>query len=683
MGKRRAKPVDAEREIKQRTDRPWGQLDKTHPEFIKYYCQTQGIVPTHEVDLFLEACRRPLGLSFRINTMVGNPDKIRQALVDGKFDHVNYDNEGFDPECKIVPPEPLPWYPNQYGWRVSVTKKQLKKLASLRDLRNFMLYRDLEGQINRQEIVSMIPPLLLDVQPGHVVWDACAAPGSKTCQIIDALHRKSGQDFFKSGMVIGNDASFQRAFMLSHQVNRLSTHCFVATNHEAQLFPRLYTCDKPSNGTIKRLYFDRILCDVPCTGDGTLRKNPDVWLKWNSRNSIGLHRMQVVIGNRAIDALKPGGLMVYSTCSMSPIEDEAVLAELLRSNLGKIELVAIDEKLDGLKRSPGLSNWKVLDPNDGNRIVTSMSELPASTKIKQSMFPPTEEEAKCFHLDRSIRVLPHHQDSGGFFIALIKKLESAAPPSEALIDVNLDHDSSVNLSEDLNDSKQFVLEDNEERPAQTAEKKNGGRRNVTVAYEEQPFSNVVSNPEGLQILQNIKNYFGISDNFKLENFFTRSEGSESRSYRMYLVSDEIACLLYALNDPRLLTFRKKINLVHSGVRVFEKTESHLPGLECEFRICQGSLGVMLPYISKQLMYLPASYFRRLIEERVLMYTDVCENEEILQGWNSVKKGSVIVYVRLNPVPLAATVWLSSQSIQLMVKKDAVSPLLSQLDENLV
>ncbi len=120
----------------------------------------------------------------------------------------------------------------------------------------------------------MIPPLVLDVQPHHKVLDMCAAPGSKTAQLIEAIHKN--EDTLSSGMVVANDADNSRCYMLVHQARRLQSPNFVITNCDASIYPRLSVKDEET-GELKGLKFDRVLVDVPCSGDGTLRKNVDVW----------------------------------------------------------------------------------------------------------------------------------------------------------------------------------------------------------------------------------------------------------------------------------------------------------------------------------------------------------------------------------------------------------------------
>ena len=123
----------------------------------------------------------------------------------------------------------------------------------------------------RQELVSMIPVKLLDAQPHHLVLDSCASPGSKTSQILEVMLDKHA-----SGAVVANDASLQRANLLTHRCYRLEAAAknLLVINHDAQTLPL------ELENT-----FDRILCDVPCSGDGTLRKSTDLWKKWS--NSSG------------------------------------------------------------------------------------------------------------------------------------------------------------------------------------------------------------------------------------------------------------------------------------------------------------------------------------------------------------------------------------------------------------
>lgn len=114
--------------------------------------------------------------------------------------------------------------------------------------------------------------------------------------------------------------------------------------------------------------FDRILCDVPCSGDGTLRKNLSLWKNFNSHIGHGLHSLQLDILERAFKLLKKGGRLVYSTCSFNPLEDEAVVAAALSRHIKQMELVDISKELSpNLKYRQGLTSWKVFHKGKGSK----------------------------------------------------------------------------------------------------------------------------------------------------------------------------------------------------------------------------------------------------------------------------------------------------------------------------
>lgn len=146
----------------------------------------------------------------------------------------------------------------------------------------------------------MIPPLFLDVEPSHLVLDMCAAPGSKTAQLIEALHSPASvspisYDAMPKGLVVANDSDTKRAHMLVHQSARLPSPNLLVTNLDASMFPKVevpyLAADDSSDSKPKdqSLKFDRVLADVPCSGDGTLRKNLAIWKEWTPNNAMGLH----------------------------------------------------------------------------------------------------------------------------------------------------------------------------------------------------------------------------------------------------------------------------------------------------------------------------------------------------------------------------------------------------------
>jgi multisite-specific tRNA:(cytosine-C5)-methyltransferase len=350
---------------------------------------------------------------------------------------------------------------------MTTPKQVIRRFAPFASFQKFLVAETDVGNISRQEVVSMIPPLLMDLRPGMTCLDMCAAPGSKSAQLMEMIHTgeedamlqvakqvKEGgasaepfgpeglaDDGRTTGLLIANDSDHKRAHMLVHQMKRLSSPNLIVTNHDATMFPSIRLPPLPAaEGKVapnRYLKFDRILADVPCTGDGTARKNVGVWKDWTPQNAVGLHAVQVRILVRALQMLKVGGRVVYSTCSLNPIENEAVVSSAIErcGGLDNVNIVDCKDQLPGLKRATGLKSWKVQDRE--NRFWSTWDEVEKHRaesgitglgRIGEGMFPPSSD----LPLERCMRVYPHMQDTGGFFITVLeKKSEIRAKPEDS------------------------------------------------------------------------------------------------------------------------------------------------------------------------------------------------------------------------------------------------------------
>lgn len=377
-----------------------------------------------------------------------------------------------------------------------------------------VIERELSNNLfSLQETVSFIPPVLLDVQPHHNVLDLCAAPGSKTSQICEFL-QGDNQDLgskdvnLKQGYVVANDVNSSRCYMLAHQLKRLNLPYYVITNHDASVMPNFYTT--AADGSRTKLLFDRILADVPCTGDGTARKNVEVWSKWAASQANHMHFLQLRIAKRAAELLAKDGLMIYSTCSLNPIENESVVMNLLRQADGALELVDVEERMKDFKHANGLEKWVLMQKD--SKIVASIDEVSEQYKgnLTPDMFAPAD-VAK-FNLRRCLRALPHLNNTGGFFVALIKKVK--ALPWEAKEKEAKQPVQSSTESEDL-----------ERKPKRARFDKR------TLGFKEEPFHFVAKDdPEWLKI----KEFYSISDDFPTERLFYRAENG---SNNLFYVTD--------------------------------------------------------------------------------------------------------------------------------------------------
>ena len=259
------------------------------------------------------------------------------------------------------------------------------------------------GRITRQEAASMLPVRLLRTKPEVLSLDLCAAPGSKTTQLGERLH--------PHGVVVANEPVSGRLNMLVSNRSRLGLANIVVTQHDGRHFGRL-----PPPG------FDAIIADVPCTGTATTRKNRDVWWDWTPKESRKMFKMQVDITVRGASLLVPGGHLVYSTCSMDPVENEAVVAEVLR-RCPYLELVPM--ALEGIVLHPGLTAWPVLDEDGAPVDLSEVEALPffqpehlsPRDRVVLGLGDATEEAMLVERLPHCLRLWHDDNNTGGFFVA--------------------------------------------------------------------------------------------------------------------------------------------------------------------------------------------------------------------------------------------------------------------------
>lgn len=133
------------------------------------------------------------------------------------------------------------------------------------------------------------------------VLDVCAAPGSKTFQLLEMLHSGSKE---ATGLVVANDSDARRCNLLAHQTKRMCSPSLLVCNHDGQSLPVVRPRGAAKLAAHGSLRYDRVLCDVPCSGDGTLRKAPDIWRRWQVGNGLGLHSLQLRITLQACRLLK-------------------------------------------------------------------------------------------------------------------------------------------------------------------------------------------------------------------------------------------------------------------------------------------------------------------------------------------------------------------------------------------
>ena len=262
------------------------------------------------------------------------------------------------------------------------------------------------GRVTRQEAASMLPILVLDPQQDELLLDLCAAPGSKATHAAERMA--------PNGVVVANEPISGRVNMLASNRGRLSLHNVMITQHDGRHVGRI-----PKPG------FDAIVADVPCTGSATSRKNKDVWWSWSPKGGRTMFQLQVDIASRGAQLLRPGGMMVYSTCSIDPVENEAVIAELVRK-CPWMEVVEIDESnVEGLVWHQGLTSWVPLDENG------KVPEQPQDVPFFDERYMPPVEQELLAALPKTRRLYPQDNNTGGFYVALLRHREDATPEGVA------------------------------------------------------------------------------------------------------------------------------------------------------------------------------------------------------------------------------------------------------------
>jgi len=219
------------------------------------------------------------------------------------------------------------------------------------------------GHIYIQELTSMLPPLLMKEELSRSSWvlDACAAPGSKTTQISAMMGNE--------GVIVANDIDYGRIRALKFNLEKCGCLNVFITNSDAKRLPDVR--------------FESVFVDAPCSSEGTIRKSWSALSQWNEKRIRGFSANQKGIASRCFDLLAPGGTMLYSTCTFAPEENEEVVDFLITEKGAKV--VPID--IPGFNLVQGVREW----------------------------------QGKEFHPDvgKCARVLPHRNDTGGFFLAKV------------------------------------------------------------------------------------------------------------------------------------------------------------------------------------------------------------------------------------------------------------------------
>lgn len=268
------------------------------------------IIPPGQIPDVLKAFLNDKPETFRINTLKTNPDDVLKELTRGK---IAWEKDPLTPNCFYFK---------------DVSKKKITDLDAYQN-----------GKIYLQNVSSQIPPLILSPKPDEIVLDACASPGSKTMQMA-ALMENRGQ----ITAVEPDDIRFAR---LRKNVESLGATCVETIQTRAESFCR----------TLSQPCFDKVLLDAPCSGDGTFYINDkNSYAHWSEDFVKKTAKLQLKLLNSVIEATKNRGLILYSTCSLSPEENECVIDTILKTR-NDIDMITFREQWRWPFLKTPLTSW--------------------------------------------------------------------------------------------------------------------------------------------------------------------------------------------------------------------------------------------------------------------------------------------------------------------------------------
>ncbi|MFZ5955754.1 MAG: NOL1/NOP2/sun family putative RNA methylase [Nanoarchaeota archaeon] len=272
-------------------------------------------------------------------------ERMKKLIPDYEtFFEISYTETPDSIRCNTlkIKPEELKNKLERKGWKIKQPFKEFPEIMIVEsrlkpgELGNAKEH--LLGYFYVQEISSMLPMLALMPKPGDMILDLCASPGSKTTQAASMMENK--------GTIIANDNDLNRIAILSANLEKCGVMNAIVTRRDG-----VQLCETLAQKSNFR--FDKILVDAPCSGEGTLRKSPKTFLMWNINMIKKFSRVQKKLAGSALKLLKPGGEMVYSTCTLTPEEDESV-ADFLAKNFD----VTIQKINLPLKTREGIKSWE-------------------------------------------------------------------------------------------------------------------------------------------------------------------------------------------------------------------------------------------------------------------------------------------------------------------------------------
>ena len=560
------------------------------PLFISYYKYLLKLSP-NDFNSFLSYTTQDLPITFRISQINPYCSNLESEITD--FFNINYSHF----KNRLNRPK-FNFLNNIY----QIDK--LNKESPIDQELKSILIRENDIGILRQELVAMIPLNLIEINDDDIIFDMCAAPGNKTVQALEIMEEKArNKGILPRGVIIANEIEPKRVSNMSHFFKTQFPMNIIVTSCPGEDFPLIQK---------ESLKPNIIICDVPCSGDGTLRKNKGMRRRWKLDFGYQNHPLQVKLLDKAVQSCRKDGVIVYSTCAINPIENEAVVLSVLNKYKDSIELVDVGKKMNeiGMKFSEGLTRWKVCskwnDKGDELKWIGEYKEIKGKNELLQeSMFHDVYTrdnwESNVFYSDpfnlrRCIRVYSHQNNCGSFFIAVIKKKESTDTDQMQNKDVYgtpLNKEKIKTIGDDLDEFMEYLgIEKEQKKPNEEMAKVI--ENEIKELNEEKEEEKVI-----FQKYVNIKEFKSSYDNlhsifkFKNEKIVEHLYCPRDTSAKIFLFSEKLISLINTFSQMN-------IEIIRSGVIAFKKERQEF---NTKYRLTYYGAILMEPHLSNQIIEL--------------------------------------------------------------------------------
>ena len=463
----------------------------SHPEFYEYYKELliDNNLKRSSFNIMIESMSAQPPQCFRITAESPVKDQLKKELQDFIPFLKKLKVKGYIFDC----------LEDKFGViaKIFFFPALMKRRQSLEEYYEWFNFNQQHGLLVKFELSKLLPFVFGDVKPS----DSILSMAKNNPRIIEMV-----DEFLDDGFIVVNEPDAKKA---------KSDFAFGSSN--------MMVVSYPIDNIPKIQQFDKVICMVPSSDDGALRNKPGIQSLWSANHSVDNHESQKRHLIRALEFTKVGGLCIYSTNSINPFEDEAVVNSVLKNYKNKFEIVDCSNMYKLIKRKKGLTNWNI------NHI----------SKREYSTLTSIDCKELVDNIDRCMRFYPHQINCTGTFIAVIKKLDEIEETT----------------------FEETTVEDHPQNETGKWRKNKKGHKNDQID-ETKWYSHLTTIPD--EVVNKFINDFGLPEDVKNLSFILSKSGELNIAFHV------TPRLFNILTENNLQT----LHICHAGARCFSYTSNY-------------------------------------------------------------------------------------------------------------